>query len=80
VVTKTTVTRPPIQVLASKSNGWHDIAVRVAGGGIANGYDAELSFDGRKYPSNPTVPPARRVAEEVAATVDSVHGRGKPLY
>src|SRR5579859_3880939 len=57
VVTKTTITRPPIRVLATKSNGWHDISVVVSGGGISV-HEVELSFDGKTYPSNPSVPPA----------------------
>jgi hypothetical protein len=32
IVTKITITRPPIRVLTSKSNGWHDISVQVQGG------------------------------------------------
>jgi hypothetical protein len=61
VVTETTITRLPIRVLATKSNGWHDISVVVAGGGIQPAYDAVLSFDGKSYPSNPSTPPARRL-------------------
>jgi hypothetical protein len=58
IVTETTITRRPVRMLASKSNGWHDISVLVAGGGIQPGYEAELSFDGKTYPSNPSVLPA----------------------
>jgi hypothetical protein len=80
VLTKTTITQPPIRVLTTKSNGWHDIAVRVEGGGII-GHDAKLSFDGRKYPSNPSVPPAIRVSEEAAGkVVISVETEGQPLF
>jgi len=60
VVTMTTVTRLPIRILNSKSNGWRDISVVVAGGGIQPGYEAILPFNGKTYPSNPTVPPAHR--------------------
>jgi hypothetical protein len=81
VVTRTTITRLPVRILVSKSHGWHDISVQVQGGGIVHVYEAELSFDGRTYPSNPTVPPARRlvgkVAGEVAIPLDV---EGKPLY
>jgi hypothetical protein len=62
VVTKLTVTWPPIRVLRSASRGWRSIAVRVAGGGIRPGYEAELRFDGATYPSNPSAPPARRLS------------------
>jgi hypothetical protein len=80
VVTQTTITRPPIRVLTTKSKGWHDIAVVVAGGGIQPG-EAILSFDGETYPSNPTTPPARRLTEKVAGeTVVPRDAEGKPLY
>jgi len=56
-----TITRPPIRVLSSTSHGWHNISVWVQGGGIHPGYEAELSFDGKTYSGNPSVPPARRL-------------------
>ncbi len=57
-VGRTTITWPPIRVLDHKTNGWRDITVRVQGGGIIPGYEAVLAFDGKHYPTNPTVPPA----------------------
>jgi len=66
VVTKITVTRPPIRILKTKTNGWHDLSVFVAGGGIVPGYDAKLSFDGSTYPSNPSTAPANRIIGEVS--------------
>ena len=32
VITKVMTARPPIRVLSTKTNGWHDLAVRVQGG------------------------------------------------
>ncbi len=61
IVTKITVTRLPISVLPAKSFGWHDLAVWVGGGGIGSPYKSRLCFDGRTYPGNPTVYPARRL-------------------
>lgn len=58
VVTRITIARTPIRVLASKSNGWQDLGVWVQGGGIQPGYEAGLRFDGTRYPGNPSVPPA----------------------
>ncbi|MET0238760.1 MAG: hypothetical protein ABW184_02585 [Sphingobium sp.] len=58
VVTKLSVTRPPIQALPTSSHGWDDLSVTVAGGGIIRPYQAQLRFDGRRYPRNPTVAPA----------------------
>ncbi len=56
-----TLVHPPIRVLPTVSHGWHDPAVRVAGGGILPGYTVRLRFDGRRYPANPTVAPAIRL-------------------
>lgn len=55
VITATTITWPPIRVLKSKTNCWHDIGVWVQGGGIQPGYEAKLKFNGKKYPSNPSL-------------------------
>ena len=81
VVTETTITRPPIRVLATKSNGWHDISVLVAGGGVQPGYEAELSFDGKTYPSNPSVLPARPLKKKVRGKiVMSATAKDEALY
>jgi hypothetical protein len=84
VVTKITITRPPVRVLATKSNGWHDLAVRVQGGGVVSPYEAKLSFNGRTYPRNPSVDPARRLTGEVpgkvAVPLTAFTEGGQPLY
>jgi hypothetical protein len=69
IVTSITVTRPPIRVLTNRVNGWLSIGVWVQGGGILRGYEAELCFDGRSYPSSPSLPPARRLDRKVAGLV-----------
>jgi hypothetical protein len=69
VITRITVSRPPLRMFTAKTNGWHEIGVWVQGGGAATGYEAELSFDGRTYPNNPTVSPARRLAGNTPAQV-----------
>ena len=69
IVARTTITWPPIRVLASSSRGWHNLGVQVGGGGIQPGYEAELRFDGKKYPANPSVPPARKVTKDAPGTV-----------
>lgn len=63
LVTSITVSRPPIRVASRATNGWQNLQVHVSGGGIVEGYDAELKFDGTSYPSNPTVPPAEPAAD-----------------
>jgi len=65
----TTIGWPPVSVLPTKRYGWRDIAVLVPGGGITPGYRAVLSFNGSRYPLNPSVPPANpmkgKTSEEV---------------
>ncbi len=58
VVTRMTVVRAPVRVLATATRGWRDLGVTVAGGGVTRPHVARLRFDGRRYPANPTVPPA----------------------
>lgn len=58
LVTRTTITQLPVRLLTTTTNGWRDLSVGVRGGGISPGYEARLRFNGRKYPSNPSVPPA----------------------
>lgn len=80
IVTKTTVTQPPIRMLSEKTNGWHDLAVGVGGGGIRP-YDARLRFNGRKYPGNPTVPPAQKLLKKPEGKVlVPADAEGMPLY
>jgi hypothetical protein len=64
-----TITQPPIRVLTKASNGWRNIGVWVRGGGIQPGYEAELRFDGKTYPTNPSTPPVRRSPVKVAGQV-----------
>ena len=64
IVTKLTISWPPIRVFESKTNGWRDLGVLVRGGGIQPGYEAVLKFNGTSYPSNPSlVPPSDQAAE-----------------
>ena len=76
LVTKITITRRPIRVLDSKTNGWRDLSVIVGGGGISP-YEAKLPFDGKTYPSNPSMPPALRIDAETAGKV-VLQGRRLP--
>jgi len=80
VITRTTVTRLPIRVLATKSNGWRDISVVVGGGGVPV-HEARLSFNGKEYPGNPSVPPALPLSGQVPGkVVIPVEMRDEPLY
>jgi hypothetical protein len=58
VLLRSTVTQLPINLLPTSTHGWRDVGVTVAGGGIIRPYMARLRFNGSRYPSNPTVPPA----------------------
>ena len=69
VVTHMTISRPPIHVLPSKMKGWHDISVWVQGGGIQPGYAAVLSFNGKKYPSNPSTVSKRLLSDAIKGDV-----------
>ena len=80
IVTNITITRPPIRVLRASSNGWHSLGVWVQGGGIQPGYEAELRFDGKTYPRNPSVPPARRSGKPAGEVVIPSAQDGTPLY
>jgi hypothetical protein len=81
VVTKIPITRPPLRVLATSSHGWRDIAVWVRGGGVAKGYEGDLRFDGKTYPSNPSMPPALRLTAPIPGRVAIAASQtGAPLY
>lgn len=81
VLTEMTVVQQPIRVLDTKSNGWRDLGVWVQGGGIQPGYEARLSFNGKEYPSNPTVPPAEPLTTKVRGKVVVPRSAtGEPLY
>jgi hypothetical protein len=55
------ISRPPIIASQRRTHGWNNLIVFAAGGGILLGHYAELQFDGRTYPENPTVEPAKSV-------------------
>ena len=81
IVANITITRPPIRVLTNTSHGWRSIGVWVQGGGIQPGYEAELRFDGKSYPENPSILPARRLEGKPAGEVVIPSARAAtPLY
>jgi hypothetical protein len=82
IISQITLTRPPIIVLGSTSHGWSDIGMRVQGGGIRRGYEAELRFNGKTYPSNPSVFPARPLKRQPKSrdVVIASENDGLPLY
>lgn len=56
-ISKFSLVNNPIIISEEKTNGWNDIIMHVAGGGIESFY-ARLKHDGENYPSNPSVQPA----------------------
>lgn len=61
-------TRAPIRVLRKTDHGWRALTAWVAGGGILTAYEAELRFDGKKYPISaapPSAPPLSGKADGV---------------
>lgn len=81
VIARTTITWPPIRVLHTTTNGWHDVGVWVQGGGIQPGYTALLPFDGKAYASNPSVPPARYATGDLGGVIVIPKSEeGLPLY
>jgi hypothetical protein len=62
LVSTITVSRPPIRVSPRRTGGWRNLLVDVAGGGGPSGH-AEIAYNGQGYTENPTVPPARRIAD-----------------
>lgn len=73
------VARAPIRLLERQSHGLRDLAVQVAGGGIVEGYEAAVPFDGRRYASNPTVAPSARIEDAPGETLIRADEPGRPL-
>jgi hypothetical protein len=80
IVTKITITRPPIRVLKERSNGWLNIGIWVRGGGVQAAYEAELRYNGKTYPTNPSTPPARRIGGNAAGRIVVPLSKGDLLY
>jgi hypothetical protein len=83
LVSTVELSRPLVIASPRRTHGWRNLIVFVAGGGILPGYYAELRFNGRTYPDNPTVKPARRVRGKSRGAVlikdYGVYTEGKPL-
>jgi uncharacterized protein YxeA len=57
LLSKMSVSRPPIWVAATRTKGWSDLLFHNTGGGVKAFYSL-LKFNGKTYPANPTVQPA----------------------
>lgn len=56
LVSKMTLVNPPVLIADQTSAGWKDLVVYVEGGGAEPHY-ARMQFDGKGYPSNPSMAP-----------------------
>lgn len=57
-ISRSTITRPPIRALATRTLGWRDLVVRIGGGGMAT-RDVVLRWNGQSYPLNPSLAPTQ---------------------
>ena len=57
LVTQMSLFKDPLIVTQRRYNGWKNLITRVRVNAI-NSYYAELPYDGRTYPTNPSVTPA----------------------
>lgn len=72
------VTNPPIVVLNSSTNGWHDLAVGVSGGG-ARRRMARVRHGSVTYESNPSLAP-RTPISPAGRIVIAERDEGRPLF
>jgi hypothetical protein len=61
-MSKSSVTREPVFVRQITNRGWRDLVVRSAGGGIQPSARV-MVFDGKSYPSNPSVEPRTSITQ-----------------
>ena len=80
VLGRVTIAQLPVRLLSSKKHGRPDIGVTVRGGGIQEGYEAVLSFNGKSYPRNPSLPPARKATEAQGKVIIANTEGSVPLY
>jgi hypothetical protein len=66
-VTTMSLFKEPLIVSERRSNGWKDLISRVRLDAARSTY-AVLPFDGRSYPTNPSVPPAQRLQKKEPGT------------
>ena len=77
---RVTIVQLPIRLLPTMKNGHPDLGVRVQGGGVQQGHEAVLSFDGTTYPRNPSASPARRASATRGKVVIATTQGSVPLY
>lgn len=65
VIGKIPAVRLPVSVLATKSNGWHDIGITIRPNGFEPHYRARISFDGATFP----ISSVEKLTKEIPARV-----------
>jgi hypothetical protein len=80
VLGRVTIVQLPIRVLRSMHNGYPDIGVYVQGGGILSGYESVLTFNGKRYSSNPSTPPAQKATATQGKVIIGTTDGSVPLY
>jgi len=73
LISAISLARNPIIVSEQQTQGWKDLIMFVAGGGIQPGHYVVLQFNGQQYPENPTLAPAKPLdykAKGIAYVVD----------
>lgn len=80
VIDKFTLARLPIRILPSKTRGWCDLTMPVAGGGITDAYTALLRFNGQNYPNNPSLAPKLSASLAGTGTEVSLRQEGSLVY
>lgn len=68
VLSKFTLVNPPIIISDKKTNGYKDIIMYVSGGGIES-FFAKMKYDGKHYPSNPSIQPKIKPYEKISGKV-----------
>lgn len=64
LISRFSLVNNPIVISKDTTNGWNDIIIPVAGGGIES-FFAKMKFDGKNYPINPSVQPAIQAGEKI---------------
>ncbi len=64
LISKSTVTNPPIRITNTKSHGWYDLIVWSKGKG-----DVLMSFNGHSYPTNPSLQPLASKQQQINANI-----------
>lgn len=80
VISSISIVRLPVRALSTDSNNLPNLGVRVAGGGTTEGYEALLAYNGDSYPTNPSVPPARRVDDAEGVVLIAEDDEGRRLF